>query len=143
MNHLLKAMGFWVWGLEHKERTVRLLNALATRAEADANRLPAFDAEAIKNPAGQLDVKLGEVYFGAGDFQDAVSVLRRGIGKGRLLQPDEAYVSRGRSLTAGKDPEGAKQAFAKLKSLPTLSPRVLKLWNLYADMLPETASQPL
>ncbi len=32
--------------------------------------LPALDAEASKNPAGQLDVKLGEAYFGAGDYRE-------------------------------------------------------------------------
>jgi tetratricopeptide (TPR) repeat protein len=98
--------------------------------------LPALDAEAQKNPAGQLDMKLGEVYFGAGDYQSAAAALGRGIGKGQLLQPDEAYVSLGRSLAAESDPVGAKQAFAKLKSLPNISPRVLNLWNLYADMIP-------
>ncbi len=69
--------------------------------------------------------------------------MNRGIGKGQLLQPDEAYVSLGRSLTAEKDPAGAKQALAKLQSLPNISPRVLKLWGLYADTMPETASEPL
>jgi predicted negative regulator of RcsB-dependent stress response len=136
---LEKAMSSGVLKDEHKERTLRLLNALATRAEVDKAGLPALDAEATKNPAAQLDVTLGEVYFAAGDFEGAVTAFRRGIGKGQLTRPDEAYVYLGRSLTAEKDPEGAKQAFAKLKSLPTLSPRVLKLWNLYADMLPETA----
>jgi tetratricopeptide (TPR) repeat protein len=105
--------------------------------------LPAFDTEASKNLAGQLDVKLGELYFGVGDFQAAVTALLRGIDKGQLRQLDEAYVSLGRSLTAEKDAPGAKQAFAKLKSLPNISPRVLKLWGLYADMLPETGSEPL
>lgn len=56
---------------------------------------------------------------------------------------DEEYVSLGRSLTAQKDAAGARQAFAKLKSLPNISPRVLKLWTLYADLLPESASEPL
>ncbi|HTD74252.1 MAG TPA: hypothetical protein VK652_12060 [Steroidobacteraceae bacterium] len=128
---------------EHKERTVRLLNTMKARAEADQAGLHTLDAEASKNPAGQPDVKLGEVYFAAGDFQDAVTALRRGIGKGQLSRPDEAYVSLGRSLTAEKDLAGAKQALAKLKSLSNISPRVLTLWNLYADMLHETASQPL
>jgi predicted Zn-dependent protease len=105
--------------------------------------LPALESEARKNPAGILDVKLGEVYFGAGDFGDAASLISRGIGKGQLRQPDEAYVSLGRSLAAEKDAAGAKQAFAKLKSLPNVSPRVLKLWNLYAETMPETASEPL
>jgi tetratricopeptide (TPR) repeat protein len=128
---------------EHKERTTRLLNAFKTRAEADKQGLPAFDAEAGKNPAGQLDVKLGEVYFGAGDYQNAATAVSRGISKGKIGQLDEAYVSLGRSLTAEKDTVGAKQIFARLQSLPNINPRVLKLWSLYADMLPETASEPL
>jgi tetratricopeptide (TPR) repeat protein len=140
---LEKAMSSGVLKDEHKERTTRLLNALKTRADSDKKGLPALDAEAQKNPAGQLDMKLGEVYFGAGDYQNAATALGRGIGKGQLLQPDEAYVSLGRSLAAESDPAGAKQTFAKLKSLPNISPRVLKLWNLYADMIPETGSEPL
>ena len=140
---LEKAMSAGVVKDEHKERTTRLLNALKTRAEADANGLASLNAEAAKNAAGTVDVKLGEVYFGAGDHRDAADAIKRGLGKGQVRPLDEAYVYLGRSLTAEKDPEGAKQAFAKLRSLPTLSPRVLKLWNLYADMLPETVSQPL
>jgi tetratricopeptide (TPR) repeat protein len=140
---LEKAMSSGVLKDEHKERTTRLLNAFQVRADSDKKGLPALDAEASKTVAGQLDMKLGEVYFGAGDYQNAATAISRGIDKGQLLQPDEAYVSLGRSLAAEKDPAGAKQALAKLKSLPNISPRVLKLWNLYADMIPETVSEPL
>jgi tetratricopeptide (TPR) repeat protein len=139
---LEKALSSGVMKEEHRERTTRLLNALETRADADMKGLPAFDAAATKSLAGQLDMRLGELYFGAGDFQAAVTALRRGIDKGQLGQPDEAYVSLGRSLTAEKDLAGAKQAFAKLKSLPNISPGVLKLWNLYADLMP-APSEPL
>jgi len=140
---LEKAMSSGVLKDEHKERATRLLNAFETRADADRTGLPTLDAEAGKNPAGQLDVKLGEVYFGAGDYQNAATAFRRGISKGQVRQLDEAYVSLGRSLTAEKDTLGAKQTLARLQSLPNINPRVLKLWNLYADMLPETASEPL
>jgi tetratricopeptide (TPR) repeat protein len=140
---LEKAMTSGVVKDDHRERTTRLLNALETRADADMNGLHTLDTAATQNPAGQLDMKLGELYFAAGDYQDAVTALTRAIGKGQLLQPDEAYVSLGRSLTAEKDSAGAKQAFAKLQSLPNLSQRVRKLWSLYADMMPETASEPL
>ena len=140
---LEKALSSGVVKEEHKERVTRLLNALETRADADMKALPALDAEASKNPAGQLDMKLGEVYFGAGDYQNAATAISRGIDKGQLRQLDEAYVSLGRSLAAESDPAGAKQALAKLKSVPNGSPRVLKLWNLYADMIPETLSEPL
>ncbi len=120
---------------EHKERTTRLLNSLKTRADADKKSLPAQEAEASKNPAGQLDVKLGEVYFGSGDYQNAVTAINRGIQKGQVKQLDEAYVYLGRSYAALKNYPEAKKAFAQLKAVPKVSPRVLKLWELYSDKL--------
>jgi tetratricopeptide (TPR) repeat protein len=120
---------------DHKERTTRLLNAMKTRADADKKGLPALDAEASKNPAGQLDVKLGEVYYGAGDYQGAVTAITRGIGKGQIKQMDEAYVYLGRAQAQLKNFADAKKAFTGLKSVPNVSPRVLKLWELYGDKL--------
>jgi len=120
---------------EHKERTTRLLNSLKARADADKKGLPALDGEATKNAAGQLDVKLGEVYFGAGDYQGAVTAITRGIGKGQIKQMDEAYVYLGRAQVQLKNIAEAKKAFTGLKSVPNVSPRVLKLWELYADKL--------
>jgi len=120
---------------EHKERTTRLLNSMKTRGDADKKGLPALDAEAAKNPAGQLDVKLGEVYFGAGDYQGASTAITRGLGKKQIKQLDEAYVYLGRAQAALKNYPEAKKAFAELKSVPNISQRVLKLWSLYADKL--------
>jgi outer membrane protein assembly factor BamD (BamD/ComL family) len=120
---------------EHKERTTRLLNSMKARADADKKGLPALDAEATKNAAGQLDMKLGEVYFGAGDYQGAVTAINRGIGKGQIKQMDEAYVYLGRAQVALKNTAEAKKAFTGLKSVPNVSPRVLKLWELYGDKL--------
>jgi hypothetical protein len=120
---------------DHKERTNRLLNAMKTRGDADKKGLPALDAEAAKNPAGQLDMKLGEVYFGAGDYQGASTAITRGIGKKQIKQLDEAYVYLGRAQAALKNYPEAKKAFVELKAVPNVSPRVLKLWELYADKL--------
>jgi tetratricopeptide (TPR) repeat protein len=111
------------------------LAAMKTRADTDKKGLPQLDAEAQKNPAGQLDVKLGEVYFGAGDYQNAATAISRGIGKGQVKQLDEAYVYLGRAQVALKNTAEAKKAFDKLKSVPNVSPRVLKLWELYSDKL--------
>jgi hypothetical protein len=132
---LEKASSSGVLKDEHKERTNRLLNALKTRADADKKGLPALDAEAQKSAAGQLDVKLGEVYFGAGDYQNAATAIARGIGKGQIKQMDEADVYLGRAQVALKNNTEAKKAFEKLKSVPNISPRVLKLWELYSDKL--------
>jgi len=133
---LEKAMG--TAGLitdQQKERTTRLLNSLKARADADKKGLAQLDAEATKNPAGELDVKLGEVYYGVGDYQNAVTAINRGLQKQQIKHLDEAYVYLGRAQVALKNAADAKKAFAGLKNVPNVSPRVLKLWELYADTL--------
>jgi outer membrane protein assembly factor BamD (BamD/ComL family) len=134
---LEKAMSSGIVKDDHKERTTRLLNAMKTRADADKKGLPQLDAEAKKNPAGQLDMKLGEVYFGAGDYKNAADAVSRGLQKGQIKQQDEAYVYLGRSQVQLKNNAEAKKAFTSLKSVPNISARVLKLWELYADKLPQ------
>jgi hypothetical protein len=118
-----------------KDRAARLLNSLKPRAEADKKGEASFDAEAAKNPAGELDVKSGEVYFGSGDYQSAVTAITRGIEKKGIKRPDEAYVYLGRAQVALKNTAEAKKAFSGLKSVPNMSQRVLKLWELYSDKL--------
>jgi hypothetical protein len=114
---LEKAMSSGLIKDDHKERTTRLLNALKTRGDADKKGLPQLDAEASKNPAGQLDMKLGEVYFGAGDYQGASTAITRGIGKGQIKQMDEAYVYLGRSQAALKNYPEAKKSFVNADKL--------------------------
>jgi len=120
---------------DQKERTTRLMNSFKTRADADKKGQAQFDAEATKNPAGELDVKLGEVYFGSAEYPNAVTAINRGLGKGGIKHLDEAYVYLGRSQVALKDTADAKKAFGSLKSVPNISPRVLMLWELYAETL--------
>jgi len=132
---LERAMSNGVIKEEHKERTNRLLTALKTRAEADKKGLAQEEAEASKSPGGELDVKLGEVYYGFGDYQKAVDVISRGIQKGQIKHLDEAYVYLGLSQAQLKNYAEAKRTFANLKLVPDVSPRVLKLWSLYAEKL--------
>ncbi len=132
---LEKAMSTGVIKDEHKERTNRLLTSLKTRADSDKKGLGQEDAEAQKSPAGELDVKLGEVYFGFGDYQKAVDAISRGIQKGQIKHLDEAYVYLGLAQAQLKNFAEAKRTFANLKLVPDVSPRVLKLWTLYAEKL--------
>jgi len=132
---LEKAMSAGLINDQQKERTTRLVNSFKARAEADKKGQAQLDAEATKNPAGELDVKLGEVYFGSGDYQNAVTAITRGLQKQQIKHLDEAYVYLGRAQVALKNTAEAKKAFAGLKSVPNISPRVLKLWELYADTL--------
>jgi tetratricopeptide (TPR) repeat protein len=140
---LEKALKSGVLKEEHWERTSRLLNAMQTRADADKKGLPALDAEAVRSPAGQLAVKVGEVYFGAGDYQGASTAITRGLGKGQITQLDEAYVYLARDWMAQRNPTDARKSLAQLRTLPNISPRVLRLWSLYADTLPEARSASL
>jgi hypothetical protein len=140
---LEKAMSSGVVKDDHKERTNRLLYAMQMRADADKKGLPALDTEASRNSAGQLDVKLGEVYFGAGDYQGASTAITRGLGKGQITQLDEAYVYLARDWIAQSKPTDAKKILAQMRALPNISPRVLRLWSLYADTIPEARSASL
>jgi TolA-binding protein len=132
---LEKAMSTGLIKDEQKERTNRLLNSFKTRAEADKKGQAQLDAEATKNPAGELDTKLGEVYYGFGDYQNAVTAINRGLQKGQIKHLDEAYVYLGRAQVQLKNTAEAKKAFAGLKTVPNESPRVLRLWELYAETL--------
>jgi hypothetical protein len=118
-----------------KDRATRLANTLKPRADTDKKGEAAFDAEAAKNSAGELDTKSGEVYYGSGDYQSAVTAITRGIEKKGIKHLDEAYVYLGRAHVALKNTAEAKKAFNGLKSVPNISPRVLKLWELYSDKL--------
>jgi tetratricopeptide (TPR) repeat protein len=124
-----------------KDRATRLAATLKPRADADKKDAAKFDAEAAKNPAGELDVKAGEVYYGSGDYQSAVTAINRGIQKGQIKHPDEAYVYLGRSYVQLKNTADAKKAFTGLKSVTNVSPRVLKLWELYSEKLGSSAAQ--
>jgi tetratricopeptide repeat protein len=132
---LEKALSSGVILEQQKERTTRLLNSFKTRVDADRQSYARRDADAAENPAGELGVKLGEAYYGVGEYPDAVTALNRGLTKGQVQHPDDAYVYLGRAQVALKDMDGARAAFANLRSVPNVSPRVLKLWSLYADTL--------
>jgi hypothetical protein len=120
---------------KEKERATRLQASLKTRADSDKKGQAQFDAEASKNAAGELDVKLGEVYFGSGDYASAITAINRGIGKGGIKHPDEAYIYLGRAQAAMKNYPEAKKAFAGLKTVPNVNPRVVKIWDLYGEKL--------
>ena len=116
-----------------KDRAARLLNSLEPRAEADKRDEAKFDAEAAKNPAGELDIKAGEIFYGFGDYQSAITAVNRGVQKSQIKHLDEAYVVLARSQLALNNDEDAANAFARLKTVPNISARVLRLWTLYAE----------
>jgi tetratricopeptide (TPR) repeat protein len=132
---LNKAMSTGVIKDEHKERTTRLLKSLQDRADADKKGLPQQEAEAGKSAAGELSVKLGEVYYGFGDYQKAADAIAQGLQKGNIKHQDEAYVYQALAYAQLKNYADAKKAIANLKSVSNIGPRVLKVWELYGSTL--------
>jgi tetratricopeptide (TPR) repeat protein len=118
---------------EHKERTTRLLDALQTRAQSDQKGLSQQEAESNNSTVGELDVKLGEIYYGFEDYEKSVEAITRGLRKGLVTHQDEAYVYLGLAQLKLKNVTAARRAFAGLRNVPSVSPRTLKLWGLYVD----------
>jgi hypothetical protein len=120
---------------EQRDRMTRLLDSFSQRAAADRRNLPQLEVEAAESKIGERDVRLGELYFGFRDYEHAIVVIQRGLDKGQVTHLDDAYVYLGRSQVAVGDIADARKSFAKLKDVPNISPRVLFLWELYADTL--------
>lgn len=89
--------------------------------------------EAAKADTGGPFVRLGELYYGFGEYELAIASIQLGLKKGQIAHLDEAYVYLGRAEQAVGDLEEARNALNKLKDVPGISPRVLRLWTLYAE----------
>ena len=111
------------------------MGRLFNTTQADRERLPKLETEVAQGKFGQAYVNLGELYFGFGDFEHAITAIQCGLEKGQVVHLDDAYVYLGRSLVAIDNIDEARKAFAKLKEVPNISPRVLRLWELYAATL--------
>jgi predicted Zn-dependent protease len=120
---------------DQKDRVARLEASLKGRAETDRKGLSEFAAEAAKSGSGDLSVKLGEVYYGFGQYQDAVNAINAGLQKGGVKHLDDAYVYLGLSEQQLKDIPAAKKAFGQLKTVPNINPKVLTIWSLYSERL--------
>jgi tetratricopeptide (TPR) repeat protein len=141
-------------GIATPEETATIsktVSALQARAESDRDALPRQETESqqqeVETPhqeaetsrGGELDLKLGELYYGFGDYQKAVDAITRGLRKHPVAHLDEAYVYLGLAEQKLDNIAEALRAFARLKGVPNVSPRILRLWTLYADTLADKA----
>ena len=92
----------------------------------------AFQAAGVV-PDGSLRRVISCCGPGLKNYELAIASIERGLRKGGIVHLDEAYVYLGLSKQAVGDIEGARNAFSKLKDVPGISPRVLRLWTLYAE----------
>jgi tetratricopeptide (TPR) repeat protein len=118
----------------------RTVSTLQARVEPDKNILPLPEATgppevAAPSPAGQPPQRVALSSESREANQQAVEAITRGLRKGSIAHLDEAYVYLGLAEQKLGNIAEARRAFAQLKSVPNISPRILKLWTLYADTL--------
>jgi tetratricopeptide (TPR) repeat protein len=118
----------------HTERVNSLLLSLRARAAADRAAMPRLEAQAAAAQSGNPSVILGELLYGFGEYGKAVQAIRRGLDKGGVTHLDDAYVYLGRAEQSQGEFDEARKAFARLKDVPGISPHVLTLWTLYAEV---------
>ncbi len=112
-----------------KESATTLLNEAKQAAALDKTSLDKQDASAKAKPTGDNDVKLGAAYISYAQYDKAIEVLKRGIAKGGVKNPDEANILLGIAyLRAGNKAEAAT-AFTAVNQDPTYA-RVARLWKL-------------
>jgi len=104
---------------------------MQSRADADRRELVG-DSASRGRLAVPRDERVGEVYFGVGEYQAAVASISDAVEKHSVNRLDDAYVYVGRSQVALKDAAAARAALMQLKIIPNISPRVLRIWSLYA-----------
>jgi tetratricopeptide (TPR) repeat protein len=152
-------------GIATPEETASIsktVSALRAHAESETDALPQEEAESSRHQAdiaqresepsqretefnesigAGTDVSPGQLYS-AGDYQKAVDAITRGLKKGSIVHLDEAYVYLGLAEQKLGNIAEARHAFARLKEVPNISPKILRLWTLYADTLAKETLTP-
>lgn len=114
------------------EAAERLLATVKTQAAADKPTLPKQAQAAATGKSGQVDVRLGQAFLSYGQYQEALNVIQRGIGKGNVRNMAEAQLALGEAyLKLGKK-EDAVKAFTAVKG-DELMTRLGTLWALRAQ----------
>jgi tetratricopeptide (TPR) repeat protein len=111
------------------------LHRLRMRCESDnhGKNPPQLNTDDTKGKLADRFVRIGELYYGFGEYQHAINAIQRGLEIGRVSHLDDAYVYLGLSELAIKNNAEACKAFDKLEDVPDMSPRTLRLWKLFAD----------
>lgn len=97
----------------------------------DEQSLPALAAEAAKQMNGEVDVKLGELYFTYGRYDDAVAAIQKGIDKGGLKDAADAQTTLGIALLAAGKKDQAVAAFEKAAAAQGAAGQVAHVWTLF------------
>ncbi len=109
----------------------RLMQAAQERAAASKQKLPQLAKQTEAAANGQADVALGQAYLGAGNYDEAITALQRGIKRGGLTDVNEAQMALGYAYMQKGQKAQARQAFRAVKDDSEWGP-LAELWSLRA-----------
>ena len=113
---------------EELTRAKRTLDAAKRRGDVERQALPKAAATLAAAKTGDEMVKVGELYFSAGDYANAVAALQKAIAKGGVTDLDNAEMLLGIALKRKGDKAGAVKAFDLVKE-PKFA-EIAKLWKI-------------
>jgi tetratricopeptide (TPR) repeat protein len=93
----------------------RLLEAAKQRATASRAALPQLAKQTQQAANGQADVVLGQAYLSAGNYDEAIAALQRGLKRGGVTDVNEAQIDLGIAYLKKGQKEQARQAFRAVK----------------------------
>lgn len=105
----------------------------ATKAETPFATL---EKQAAAAKTGDASTQTADVYLSSGDYAKAVTFYRAGLAKG-VAKADEVNTHLGIALALSGDKDGARAAFANVKTVPRSE--IVSFWMLWLD-LPATAA---
>lgn len=112
------------------EREQRLLSQAKALAAAQAAQLPKMATQANAAATGDPLIKVAEIYWGMGRYQDAADAAEAALKKG-VKDEGNAQIVLGMAYTGLKKSSQAARAFAKVKDDPKAQV-VARLWSVYA-----------
>jgi tetratricopeptide (TPR) repeat protein len=116
-----------------KDRYQHLLEGAKQRAAADREQLANVERTAETAPNGDALVTLGAAYMSYGQNDKAAAAITKGIAKGGLKSPDEAWLLLGIAQLRLKNNAEAQRSFEKVASSSNSGySRLGKLWALHA-----------
>lgn len=113
-----------------------MLYAEATKAAIAEGSLTAAEKRAAAAPTGVIASATGDAYFGQGNYAKAIEMYKLALSKG-ASKPDEVNSHLGMALALSGDKEGARAAFAQVKTSPRSE--IAGFWTLWLDQ-PATAA---
>ena len=107
-----------------------MLYAEATKAAAAEGFPAAAEKRAATAANGLVASATGDAYFGQGNYPKAIEMYKLALTKG-ATKPDEVNSHLGMALALSGDKEGARAAFAQVKTSPRTE--IAGFWTLWLD----------